>query len=73
MTESDWAYLSNDLVYGALFTYTIAFIVYTYETAFAVKANKEVGRAILIALRPQSLGESPQSFMRLRLLFYYLA
>ena len=41
MTKSDWAYLSNDLVYGALFTYTIAFIVYTYETAFAVKANKE--------------------------------
>ena len=41
MTKTDWAYLSNDLVYGALFVYTIAFIVYTYETAFAVKANKE--------------------------------
>jgi cytochrome c-type biogenesis protein CcsB len=41
MTKTDWAYISNDLVYGALFTYTIAFILYTYETAFAVKANKE--------------------------------
>jgi cytochrome c-type biogenesis protein CcsB len=41
MTKTDWAYISNDLVYGALFVYTIAFIVYTYETAFAVKANKE--------------------------------
>ena len=41
MTKIDWAYISNDLVYGALFVYTIAFIVYTYETAFAVKANKE--------------------------------
>jgi cytochrome c-type biogenesis protein CcsB len=41
MTKTDWAYVSNDLVYGALFAYTIAFIIYTYETAFAVKANKE--------------------------------
>jgi cytochrome c-type biogenesis protein CcsB len=41
MNKTDWAYISNDLVYGALFIYTIAFIVYTYETAFAVKANKE--------------------------------
>ena len=41
MNKTDWAYISNDLVYGALFVYTIAFIVYTYETAFAVKANKE--------------------------------
>jgi cytochrome c-type biogenesis protein CcsB len=41
MTKTDWAYISNDLVYGALFVYTIAFILYTYETAFAVRANKE--------------------------------
>ncbi len=41
MTKTDWAYVSNDLVYGALFIYTIAFILYTYETAFAVRANKE--------------------------------
>ena len=41
MSKTDWAHLSNDLIYGALFIYTIAFIVYTYETAFAVKANKE--------------------------------
>ncbi len=41
MTKTDWAYVSNDLVYGALFIYTISFIFYTYETAFAVRANKE--------------------------------
>jgi ABC-type transport system involved in cytochrome c biogenesis permease subunit len=41
MTKTDWAYVSNDLVYGSLFIYTIAFILYTYETAFAVRANKE--------------------------------
>ncbi|MBU3753223.1 MAG: c-type cytochrome biogenesis protein CcsB, partial [Candidatus Nanopelagicaceae bacterium] len=32
MTKTDWAYVSNDLVYGALFIYTISFIFYTYET-----------------------------------------
>lgn len=41
MTNSDWAYLSNDLVYVAAFLYTITFIAYTYETAFSVRANKE--------------------------------
>ncbi len=41
MTNSDWAYLSNDLVYVAAFLYTITFIAYTYETAFSVRTNKE--------------------------------
>ena len=41
MTKSDWAYLSNDLIYVAAFLFTISFIVYTYETAFAVRAIKE--------------------------------
>ena len=41
MTSSDWAYISNDLVYVALVLYTISFIAYTYETAFAVRAIKE--------------------------------
>ena len=49
MTKTDWAYLSNDLVYGALFIYTIAFILYTYETAFAVRANKEATLFVQIA------------------------
>lgn len=42
MTNSDWAYLSNDLIYVAAFLFTISFIAYTYETAFAVRANKEL-------------------------------
>ena len=41
MTKSDWAYLSNDLIYVAAFLFTISFILYTYETAFAVRAIKE--------------------------------
>ena len=41
MTKSDWAYISNDLIYVAVFLFTISFIVYTYETAFAVRASKE--------------------------------
>ncbi len=41
MTKSDWAYFSNDLIYVAAFLFTISFIVYTYETAFAVRAIKE--------------------------------
>ena len=39
MTAENWAYLSNDLIYGALFAFTISFIFYTYETAFAVKTS----------------------------------
>jgi cytochrome c-type biogenesis protein CcsB len=39
MTKTDWAYLSNDLIYASLFTFTVAFIFYTYETAFAVKVS----------------------------------
>ena len=41
MTNSDWAYLSNDLIYVAAFLYTITFIAFTYETAFSVRAIKE--------------------------------
>jgi len=41
MTDKDWAYISNDLVYVALFAFAIAFIIYAFETAFAVRANKD--------------------------------
>ncbi|MFM1796825.1 MAG: hypothetical protein RL733_606 [Actinomycetota bacterium] len=41
MTSSDWAYLSNDLIYVAAFLFTITFIAFTYETAFSVRAIKE--------------------------------
>ena len=36
--NTSWAYLSNNLVYSALFVYTIAFLSHAYEIAFAVKA-----------------------------------
>ena len=39
MNQSDWAYLSNDLIYVALFAYAIAFFIYAFETAFSVRAN----------------------------------
>ena len=40
MTNENWAYLSNDLIYAALFAFTISFIFFTYETAFAVKTSE---------------------------------
>ncbi|MEY4163396.1 MAG: hypothetical protein RLZZ79_348 [Actinomycetota bacterium] len=41
MSRSDWAYLSNDLVYVALFAFAISFVIYTFETAFSIRANQE--------------------------------
>jgi cytochrome c-type biogenesis protein CcsB len=37
MTGSDWAYLSNDLIYVALFAYAFSFLGYAFATAFSVK------------------------------------
>ena len=37
MTGRDWAYLSNDLIYVALFAYAISFLGYAFATAFSVK------------------------------------
>ena len=37
MTGRDWAYLSNDLIYVALFAYTFSFLGYAFATAFSVK------------------------------------
>lgn len=39
MNQTDWAYLSNDLIYLALFAYAISFFIYAFETAFSVRAN----------------------------------
>lgn len=44
MSKSDWAYLSNDLVYVALFAFAFAFITYAFETAFSVRANSEIAK-----------------------------
>ncbi|MEY3430572.1 MAG: hypothetical protein RLY29_177 [Actinomycetota bacterium] len=41
MSRSDWAYLSNDLVYVALFAFAISFVIYAFETAFSIRANQE--------------------------------
>ena len=43
MSQSDWAYLSNDLIYVALALYALSFLSYTYETAFSLRANKISG------------------------------
>lgn len=43
MSKSDWAYLSNDLIYVALALYALSFLSYTYETAFSIRAEKEAG------------------------------
>ena len=37
MTGRDWAYLSNDLIYVALFAYAFSFLGYAFATAFSVK------------------------------------
>lgn len=37
MTGRDWAYLSNDLIYVALFAYVFSFLGYAFATAFSVK------------------------------------
>lgn len=37
MTGREWAYLSNDLIYVALFAYAFSFLGYAFATAFSVK------------------------------------
>ena len=39
MSNSDWAYVSNDLIYISLFTFAIAFLLYTFATAFSVRSG----------------------------------
>jgi cytochrome c-type biogenesis protein CcsB len=39
MSNSDWAYVSNDLIYVSLFTFAIAFFLYTFATAFSVRSG----------------------------------
>jgi len=43
VSQSDWAYLSNDLIYVALALYALSFLSYTYETAFSLRADKISG------------------------------
>ena len=44
MTDRDWAYISNDLIYVALFAYAISFLFYAFETAFSVRQTKGFDR-----------------------------
>ena len=37
MTSRDWAYVSNDVIYLALFLYAISFFFYAFETAFSLR------------------------------------
>ena len=39
MSNSDWAYVSNDLIYVSLFTFAFAFLLYTFATAFSVRSG----------------------------------
>ena len=41
MTSTDWAYVSNDVIYLALFLYAISFFFYAFETAFAVRNDEK--------------------------------
>jgi cytochrome c-type biogenesis protein CcsB len=43
VSQSGWAYLSNDLIYVALALYALSFFSFTYETAFSLRANKVSG------------------------------
>ncbi len=43
MTASQWAYLSNNLVYSSLFVYTLSFFLFAIETAWSVRADRENG------------------------------
>ena len=45
MSKSDWAYVSNDLIYVALFAYAFAFLFYAFETAFSVKGSEGLDRS----------------------------
>jgi cytochrome c-type biogenesis protein CcsB len=44
VTDRDWAYISNDCIYVALFAYAFAFLFYAFETAFSVRANASMDR-----------------------------
>ena len=44
MTDRDWAYISNDLIYVSLFAYAFAFLFYAFETAFSVRASASMDR-----------------------------
>ena len=40
MTAKDWAYVSNDVIYLALFLFAISFFFYAFETAFALRNDE---------------------------------
>ena len=40
MSKSDWAYLSNDLIYASMTVCAIAFLVFAYELAWAIRVGE---------------------------------
>jgi len=40
MSKSDWAYLSNDLIYASIAVCAIAFLVFAYELAWAIRVGE---------------------------------
>lgn len=40
MSKSDWAYLSNDLIYASMAVCAIAFLVFAYELAWAIRVGE---------------------------------
>ena len=69
MTHSDWAYLSNYLVYSATAVYALAFFAHAYETAWAVRApevEKPVGNLLVKTLdykRTEKVARVATAFM----------
>jgi len=39
MSKSDWAYLSNDLIYASMAVCALAFVTFTYELAWSIKVG----------------------------------
>ena len=41
MSKSDWAYLSNDLIYASMAVCALAFLVFAYELAWSIRVGEE--------------------------------
>ena len=41
MSKSDWAFLSNDLIYAAMAVCALAFIIFAYELAWSIRVGEE--------------------------------
>ena len=41
MSKSDWAYLSNDLIYASMAVCALAFLIFAYELAWSIRVGEE--------------------------------